>query len=67
MERLEPALFMFICIILSQLNLQCNLWWSIIYSFNCSPIKKVKASHTHYWALGMERIPVYRQSVCGWL
>ena len=29
--------------------------------------KKVKASHTRYWALGPELIPVYRQSACRWL
>ena len=29
--------------------------------------KKVKASHTHYRALGPELIPVYRQSACRWL
>jgi len=27
---------------------------------------KVKASHTHYRALGMELIQVYRQSACRW-
>jgi len=30
-------------------------------------VKKVKASHTHYRVLGMELIPVYRQSACRWL
>jgi len=29
--------------------------------------KKVKASHTRYWALGPELIPVYRQSADRWL
>jgi len=29
-------------------------------------IKKGKASHTRYWALGPELIPVYRQSARNW-
>jgi len=29
-------------------------------------VKKVKASHTRYQALGPELIPVYRQSACRW-
>jgi len=30
-------------------------------------IKKEKASHTRYWALGSELIPVYRQLARRWL
>jgi len=32
-------------------------WW----------VCKTKASHTRYRALGLELIPVYRQSACSWL
>jgi len=30
-------------------------------------VKRVKASHTRYRALGLELIPVYRQSAHKWL
>ena len=35
--------------------------------WKCKKYAKVKASHTHYWVLGPELIPAYKQSAHRWL
>ena len=41
-------------------------WGSLSYTSLCHCVKRVKFSHTRYWVLGPELIPVYRQSAYRW-